>query len=217
MANFNAQEYTSRYLENLLLGNRLACSKITKEYLSQNNSITDLYEDVFKVALYEIGRLWETNQISVAAEHIATAITEGILNELFDQIVSKKRMNKRVVVACVEKELHQVGIKMVADSFEMLGWESFFLGTGIPNSELARYIHEVKPDIIAISLSVYFNFANLMKMLENLRTEFPELQIIVGGQAFQQVSSELIERFGNVVLFSDLYVLKKYIEFLNHK
>jgi len=120
-------------------------------------------------------------------------------------------------VACVENEQHQVGVKMVADIFEMFGWESFFLGTGIPVQELIRYIHEVKPDLLAISLTVYFNFTNLAKMLTSIRTDFPELTIIVGGQAFSRVPAEMINKIGNVILLSDLYLLKKYIELLNQK
>jgi len=215
MGKFEASSFSDQYLENLLQGNRIKCSGIARQFLSNNPSILDLYEQVFKNALYEIGRLWETNQISVATEHMATAITEGILNELFETLVSKKRMNRRVVVACVEHELHQVGVKMVADTFEMYGWESFFLGTGIPIHELIRFIHEVKPDVVAISLTVYFNFASLVKMLENLRAEFPELQILIGGQAFSRFSPELADKIGNLMQLSDLYLLKRYIEFLN--
>ena len=51
-----------------------------------------------------MGRLWETNRITVAVEHLATAITEGILNELFEQIISGKRYSKKVAVACTEKK-----------------------------------------------------------------------------------------------------------------
>lgn len=203
------------FLENLLKGNRFECSALAHGYLSVNPSIMSLYEDIFKVSLYEVGKLWETNKISVATEHIATAIVEGILNELFAQLISKKRCNKKVVVACVEKEQHQVGIKMVADVFEMNGWESFFLGTGIPNAELVRYIHEINPDIVAISLSIYFNFANLLKMLDILRTEFPDLQIIVGGQGFKQGTADIEGRLGNAVLLKDLYILKMFIESYN--
>jgi len=176
-----------------------------------------LYEEVFKVALYQVGQLWETNQISVATEHIATAITEGILNEYFEQIISRRRLNRKVIVACVENEQHQVGVKMVADTFEMHGWESYFLGTGIPLLELIRYIHEVKPDLIAISLTVYFNFANLIKMINQLRDEFPDLQIIIGGQAFKHVSIEKVSNIRNVVMLNDLYLLEKFIHFLNSK
>jgi len=203
------------FLENLLSGNRTKCSVIAHQYLEQNPSIKDLYETVFKVALYEVGRLWETNQVTVATEHMATAVTEGILNELFGQIVPQKKYSKKVVVACVENEKHQVGIKMVADVFEMKGWESFFLGTGIPTSELVKFIRETQPDILAISLSVYYNFANLLKMLAQLRNEFPVLQIIIGGQAFSRASEEALSRLGNVVLLSDLYLLEKYIETVN--
>jgi methanogenic corrinoid protein MtbC1 len=137
------------FLQNLLKGNRPNCSAIAKQYLAQNHSVMDLYEEVFKVALYEVGRLWETNRITIATEHIATAITEGILNEFLEQIISGKRYNKKVVVACVEKEQHQVGIKMVADVFEMKGWESIFLVTGIPVIELVRFIRDLHPDLLA--------------------------------------------------------------------
>lgn len=203
------------YLQNLLKGNRAGCSSVARQYLAKNPSIKDLYEEVFKVSLYEIGRLWETNQITVATEHMATAITEGVLNELFEQIIPEKKYNKKVVVTCVEGENHQVGIKMVADVFEMKGWESFFLGTGIPTSELVKSIRETQPDILAISLSVYFNFAKLLKMLEMLRSEFPDLQIILGGQAFSRTSEDTLSCLGNVVLLSDLYLLEKYIDSIN--
>ncbi|MDX9882214.1 MAG: hypothetical protein RBS73_09115 [Prolixibacteraceae bacterium] len=48
--------YASGYLENLLKGNRAGCSAIAKEYLTKNPSVKDLYEEVFRVALYEVGK-----------------------------------------------------------------------------------------------------------------------------------------------------------------
>jgi MerR family transcriptional regulator, light-induced transcriptional regulator len=215
MTSNNSQTFSDRYLKNLLTGNRAVCSSIAHEYLAGNPSIQDLYEDVFKVALYEIGRLWETNKITVATEHLATAITEGILNEMFEQIISEKRYNKKVVVACVENEYHQVGIKMVADVFELNGWESFFLGAGIPIAELIGFVHQVKPDILAISLSVYFNYSNLVKMLESLRIEFPGLQLLLGGQAFGHLSPDSLKEFGNIIIIKDLYLLEKFISTIN--
>jgi len=212
-----SENIADNYLQNLLKGNRANCSTIAHEYLAQNPSPRDLYEEVFKVALYEVGKLWEKNKITVATEHMATAITEGILNELFEQIVSGKKHNKKVVVACVENEQHQVGIKMVADIFEMKGWESFFLGTGIPTSELVKFIRETQPDLLAISLSVYFNFTNLLKMLEILRNEFPNLQIILGGQAISRLANEALTRLENVIILPDLYMLEKFIDAINTK
>ncbi len=213
----DSSNFSEVFLENLLQGNRKNCSEIAKQYLEQNHSYPELYEDVIRVSLYEVGRLWEINKISVATEHLATAISEGILNELFNQIISNKRINRKVVVTCVENEMHQVGAKMVADTFEMQGWDSYFLGTGIPAEELTRYIHEIKPDLIAISLSIYLNFTNFLKLLKNFHDEFPDLQIIAGGQAFRHITPEITARLGNILLFPDLYLLEKYIQILNSK
>lgn len=207
--------FVKQYLEFLLQGNRVKCSETVHDYLKQNPSIMELYEQVLKVSLYEIGRLWETNKISVAAEHLATAITEGILNELFEQLISKEKFNKKVVLTCVENEQHQVGIKMVADMFEMKGWDSYFLGTGIPINELKRYIEEIKPDILAISLSIYFNYHNLAKMIEQIKDTFPELMILIGGQAFTHMQNQLSIKYDNVIPISDLYFLEQFINLLN--
>lgn len=215
MVTFDKQTLLEQYLENLLKGNRAECSSIAHAYLASNPSIEDLYEEIFKEALYEVGRLWENNKITIATEHMATAITEGILNELFEQIISGKKYNKKVVVACVENEQHQVGIKMVADIFEKNGWDSFFLGIGIPTSELVKFIQETKPDLLAISLSVYFNFSALMKMLDTIKIEFPNLQIILGGQAISKLKGEALNRLANLIILSDLYLLEKYIESIN--
>lgn len=209
------REIASNFLENLLKGNRANCSSLVKDYLDKNPSITDLYEEILKDSLYQVGILWETNKISVATEHLATAITESILNELLEKLISKKRFNKKVVLSCVENEEHQVGIKMVADVFEMHGWDSFFIGRGIPVNELIRFIHEIEPDLLAISLSVYFNYSNLIKMLREVQAEFPALQIIVGGQALYRSSLSTVAGMEKVVLLSDLYLLGKYIKTLN--
>lgn len=208
-------KFVKDYLNHLLEGDKKKCSLVVKEYLALNSSLLDLYEKVFKPSLYEVGRLWETNKISVAKEHMATAITEGILNELFQQINPTKKYNKKIVVSCVENEKHQVGIKMVADLFEMKGWDSFFLGSGIPVSELISFIKEVKPDMLAISLSVYFNYSNLVHMLQKISTELPDLFIIIGGQALEQMDDESFKESKNILCIPDLYLLEKYIDSIN--
>lgn len=205
-------DYSEKYLHYLLEGNRIKCSELVHRFLNETNSINDLYEKVIKVALYRVGKLWENNKISVASEHMATAITEGILNELFEQIISLERVNKKVVLTCVDKEQHQVGIKMVADVFEMHGWESYFLGTGIPVVELIQYIMETKPDILAISLSVYYNFKKLLETIDLIRLNFPELNIIVGGQAFNHVAILQLEKYQKLTYFSDLYILEQFVK-----
>lgn len=198
------------FLENLLQGNRAACAELTRTFMFANSSIEAVYEDLFKPALYSVGLLWERNQISVASEHMATAIVEGIMNGLFEQLVVGKRNNHSVVLACVENEKHQVGIKMVGDIFEKKGWDSYFLGAGIPTNELIRFIQQAQPTLLAISLSVYFNLPNLLDMLTRIRESFPELPIIIGGQAGILLKPEIVPE--SCVVLTNLYTLEDYID-----
>lgn len=217
MTQTNNQPLVQDFLSHLIKGDRRTCSQLSRAYLESGHAVMDLYENIFKAALYEVGRLWETNKISVAAEHMATAITEGILNELYADISFSKPLQKKVVVACVEHEKHQVGVKMVADVFEMNGWESFFLGTGVPTTELIRYMHEKKPDVLAISLSVFFNYASFMTMLFHVREAFPDLLILIGGQAFSRMKQQQIDRLDHVIYMPDLYALDHLIKSWNNQ
>jgi hypothetical protein len=52
-------------------------------------------------------------------------------------------------------------------------------------------------------------------MLEVIRREFPNLQILLGGQALTMLSGESLQRLGHIIVLSDLYVLEKYIDTIN--
>ena len=108
----NAWEQLSEiYLTYLLKGDKIGCSNLAIQQISSKKlSITDFYENVIKPALYKVGLLWEMNEIGVATEHLATAITEGVLNDIYSISEHKTLVDRKVVVACTENELHQVGI-----------------------------------------------------------------------------------------------------------
>lgn len=199
------------YLQALLAGDRGRCSQIAGEQIAQGLSIQDLYEDIFKRSLYEVGALWESNKISVAVEHLATAITEGLMNALYDQVVSSRRTARKAIVASVTDELHQVGGKMVADMFEMNGWDSYYLGADIPAGEMARLVRDVAPDVAGLSMSLYFHLDSLRKMVDMLSERFAGLSIIVGGQGFRHGGTRILSGRTNVVYIDSLETLDRFI------
>lgn len=62
-----------------LRGDRRAALAMTTEALRGGATIEDLYSDVFQDGLYEVGRQWESNLITVAQEHMATAVTQFVM------------------------------------------------------------------------------------------------------------------------------------------
>ncbi len=71
---------------------------------------------------------------------------------------------------------------MVADIFELNGWDSHFLGANTPFDQMLAYIQDESPDLVGLSVSVYFNMPALKPDRSHsvrFRTGHPG-----GGQAF---------------------------------
>ena len=180
------------FLSALLAGNRHHCAALAQHSLTAGVPVSDLYQQWFQRALYRIGELWECNQVSVATEHLATSIIESLLNQVYPQIIAPRRVGKSIVISSVEGELHQVGGKMVCDIFEMHGWDTYYLGADTPTRDLLRLLREQRPNLVGLSLSLYFHIGVLQNTVGAIRTEFPDLPILIGGQGMRHIGSTLI-------------------------
>lgn len=199
------------FLSALMEGDRETCCRMTDSFLEMQVPILRLYQGLFQPALYRIGELWSANRISVAVEHMATAITEGLLNRVYPSLINPRRCGRKAVLATVEKELHQVGVKMAADVFEMHGWDTVFPGADLPCEELLRIIERERPDMLGISFSVFFHLDTLERMLVQIRREHPELPILIGGQGVVSGDCEVASGFEGVQCITSLEALEETI------
>jgi len=200
------------FLDNLLSGKRASCLEQVRQLLEQGIEIKMLYTELFQKSLYEVGELWERNQISVATEHLATSIIESAMGLIQPLLFGGQRTGRKAVVSCVANEFHQVGGKMVADIFELHGWDGYFLGANTPLADLLEMLKEKKPDVVCFSLSIYSNLPELLAAIAKVNQEFPALDILVGGQAFRWGGREALQPYQKVALLESLDDLERYIE-----
>lgn len=210
-------ELFDRYFTALISGKRAECRAILDQLLMENRSVEDIYLHLFQGSLYKVGDYWERNLISVATEHLATAITENLMIMVQPRLFSTERNGKRAVIACVANEFHQVGAKMIADIFEMNGWDGYFLGSNTPVDSLVDFIGNNNPDVVGLSLSIYFNIGELIKTLEKIREAFPDIPVLVGGQAFRWGGVDLIHTYDNVHYLNSVITLNQFINNENYE
>ena len=199
------------YFQFLLAGRRAECHNIAQALLDGKVAIKMLYSDLFQRSMYEIGDLWENNRITVANEHLATAITESLLNLVYPFVFATDRIGKKAVISCSANEFHQVGGKMVADLFELNGWDGHFLGANTPPEDMAQFIQDVQPDVVGLSLSILSNIDNLERCIEILKNNFSDMDLLVGGQAFRWGGTDIIRKFKNTDLITSIDDLEKLI------
>jgi methanogenic corrinoid protein MtbC1 len=174
------------YLDALLRGERATASQLILDTVERGASVKDIYLHVFQPVQHEIGRLWQTNQISVAQEHYCTAATQVIMSQLYPRIFSGNKIGRRLVVTCVSGELHEIGARMVADFFEMEGWDTYFLGANTPTDAILRTLDERGADMLAISATMTFHIHHVAELIERVRTAaLPKPpKLLVGGYPF---------------------------------
>lgn len=139
-------------------------------------------------AMYDIGRQWQQNQISVAQEHMATALSQTLMAQFAGRANAEPDKGLRVLLACSAGNHHTMGLRMVADAFELGGWTADFLGANLPPDALFKQIRASRPDVVAFSVSLPQQLQGLRQSVSTLRdtlgADCPLL--LVGGLVFKQ-------------------------------
>jgi methanogenic corrinoid protein MtbC1 len=185
------------YVDDLLAGDRAAATRRILGAVESGLSIRDLYLDVFEPVLGDIGYRWETNQISVGQEHYCTAVTQSIMAQLFPYIFSSSLKSRRLVATSVAGNLHEIGIRMVADLFELSGWDTHYLGANTPVADLVTSLRELEPDAVAISVMLTSQITAAGETIAAIRADdrLRDVLVIVGGRALR-LEPDLADRLG---------------------
>jgi methanogenic corrinoid protein MtbC1 len=186
-----------QYLDALLNGERHIASQLVLDAVKDGISVKDIYLHVFQRSQHEIGRLWQMNRISVAHEHYCTAATQLIMSQLYPYIFTSQKNGHRLVATCAGDELHEIGMRMVADFFEMEGWDTYYLGANTPAETVLQALEERQADVLSVSATMVFHVPAVAALIERVRGSDVggRVRTLVGGHPFN-VAPELWRQVG---------------------
>jgi methanogenic corrinoid protein MtbC1 len=178
-------DLTKKFLAAQLAADRReALRVVVEDGVARGVGVQQLLMDVIRPAQQEIGRLWQANRISIADEHVATAISQLALAQLYPLAARQGATNRRILVACVEGELHDMGARMAADLLDLEGHDVVFLGASLPVDHLVSKVKAEKPDLVVLSITMTFHIAALQTAVARLRRDVtPPPPIAAGGRA----------------------------------
>jgi len=192
----------------LLNGDHAGCLKLAEQSIATPDDLRHFYQHVVRYALYVVGALWERNEVSVAEEHLATAVVGRMTSFLYGRFVGTPQTKGTALVCAAPDDYHEVGARMVADILELDGWDVDYLGSNLPGEELLALLRQKPPFLLALSVSTVFNLEKARIVIAAVRDE-PELsgmRIVVGGLAFCSVP-RLWREFGADGYAADLYTV----------
>ncbi len=175
------------FYHHLLAGDFHECFFLGQEMVKKTGTLESFYLDMIQPAMYRIGREWETGKISIAKEHLASAVVMRLLASIYSLFKHSSTDKGTVLVTALPNEYHVIGAWMVANILELDGWKTLFLGANTPVSDMLTLVHSEKPRILALSITMPFNLHHGKVILHRVR-ELPATDrplTMVGGQVFR--------------------------------
>jgi methanogenic corrinoid protein MtbC1 len=172
------------YREAVRSGDARRALAVVDELIDAGAGFDDICEEVLRPALYKIGELWELGEIGVADEHLAAAISETVLACIGAITSAPVDGEPRVLVCCTDGEWHELGARMVGETFAAADWSVHYLGASVPVAEVARMAADRRADVLALSTTMPDNLPAAEATVAQARAAAPGIRVLVGGQAY---------------------------------
>jgi methanogenic corrinoid protein MtbC1 len=182
----------AHYLVAALEGRSETAATVLDMVLLKGIPTADVVSEVLAPVQAEIGSLWQDGTISIAEEHVASAITSACLH--LPRLTEAPRPDRgRVLMVSAEGEWHTLPAQMVALTWRVLGWDTRLISPSVPAADLGEEASRESGVVAGVSCSSAAHLTGAWRTVSALRAA--GMQVIVGGRLFDG-SSELAERIG---------------------
>lgn len=182
---------TESLAESLVIGSRADAKALVNAAASELGYLHTAV-GLIQPAMYRIGEWWHRREIGVAEEHLATALAQRLLVEQFTAAAAASPVphGPGSLFACVPSNQHALGLRIVADAFELEGWSVEYLGADTPAVDLVERIVRIRPRLVGLSVSMVWQLHELRELTERIRERMGDEapRIVAGGLGLVRVS-----------------------------
>ena len=150
------------------------------------HSIADLHDQLLSPVQREVGRMWLMAEIPIADEHFISQIVRTCIDRLAALSPRTPRIGRTVLTFAVGGNLHDLPIRLVAERFELHGWDAWHLGADMPAEDLEWALQDRRVDLVAISATLVLQVGAARTAVARLRRAMAERcpPILAGGGPF---------------------------------
>lgn len=154
-------------------------------------SFMTLMTEICEPFMHRLGTLWETGDLSMASEHLATVVLKQRLLTML-QATAPAASAPLLLCACAAGEWHEIGLLTLAYTMQQAGWQVCYLGPDLPVQGLLHGCQRLQPGLVAVSMTYAADPHPDFTVLEDIDTLVASTYpTCVGGQA--------VERYGHAL------------------
>ncbi len=198
------------------------CVELALDRLNRGEiDVATLYTEVLTPALNAPTYSAEEGAVRIWEEHVRSSIVRTIVENAYPFVQREKKARtggaprKAVIVVCPTEEFHEIGARMVADFFEIAGFDATFVGANTPQEEILEALAVLKPAYVAVSATNTYTLVPARRVLAQLRDLRERtgagFKIIVGGHAFEK-NFGLVQEIGADLHLSTVQDIRRLAE-----
>lgn len=156
------------------------------EQAAVTRGVPRFIDHVVAPLLQRIGHGWSERSVTVAQEHMATAVIRRVLGWLV-RVYQVRGVAPTLVIATPPHHAHELGALMAAASAAAEGWSVTYLGPDLPVTDLVTAVRQSGAQAVGISAVHQPPGGDLLGALRETRAGIPgDVALLVGGTAAVQ-------------------------------
>lgn len=144
--------------------------------------IPTLYHDVLVPLMKIVGERWQRGEMRIWEEHLASAAVRTVVEAMYPRVQELRSASppgRAVLLACPAGEEHDLGLRMLADVFEVNGWTTYYLGPDTPTVQLADAARALGVELIVLASVTLFEQVRARAVIDDLKKRLPDVRIVV--------------------------------------
>ena len=171
----------AEYWSALATGDASHATHLALDEVDSGRPALDVLESLVAAGQAEVGRRWAANDWNVAQEHRATSVSEEVVAALAARAPTPTGAGS-ALLTCADGEWHALPSRILAAALRHAGWRVTFLGASVPADHLGPLLHELGPDVTAISCALPTRLVEARRSIE--RSRDAGVPVLVGGPGF---------------------------------
>jgi MerR family transcriptional regulator, light-induced transcriptional regulator len=140
-----------------------------------------------------LGTGWESGELSVAHEHLASVVLRRVLGSTVDTGAAAPGAPV-LVCATPAGQVHEFGALLAAVVAASLEWRVVYLGADLPADDIASAVRTTRASVVGLSVVYPPDDPRLPTELRRLRAALPEgVRVLIGGAGALRIDPLLAE------------------------
>ncbi len=158
----------------------------TKEFLKELKEPLLVVEKYLRPAMEKIGDMYDKGEIFLPQLILAAQTAKASFEYLEGLMKGEGKSEKRVIIATVKGDVHDIGKNIVAAVMKSSGYDVLDLGKDVPSDVIVNEAEKKKPIAVALSAMMTTTAPRISEVVRLLRERGIDVPVLVGGASLSE-------------------------------